>query len=42
MTFPFSPTIAKPATASEPDGLNRRRMMSLFELLPTGFVPTGP
>ena len=42
MTFPSAPTIAKPATAVEPDGLKRARMMSLFELLPTGFVPTGP
>jgi hypothetical protein len=42
MTSPFASTIAKPAGPSEPGGSNRCRMISLFELLPTGFVPTGP
>jgi hypothetical protein len=36
MTSPLPSTIAKPATASEPGGLKSCRMMSLFELLPTG------
>jgi hypothetical protein len=42
MTFPFPSTIAKPATACAPGGLKNCRMMSLFELLPTGSLPTGP
>jgi hypothetical protein len=42
MTLPLASTIANPATAVAPGGSKRCRMMSLFELLPTGFVPTGP
>ena len=38
----FASTIAKPAAAVEPGGLNSCRMMSLFELLPFEFDPTGP
>ena len=36
MTLPLPSTIAKPAMACPPDGLKSCRMMSLFELLPTG------
>jgi hypothetical protein len=42
MTFPDPSTAAKPATASAPGGLNSCRMMSLFELFPFEFEPTGP
>jgi hypothetical protein len=42
MTAPVPSTIAKPATAVSPGGSKSHRMRSLFELLSTGFVPTGP
>jgi hypothetical protein len=42
MRFPEASTAAKPAAAVEPGGSKRTRIRSLFELLPTGFEPTGP
>jgi hypothetical protein len=41
-TFPDPSTAANPAIAVLPGGSKRIRIRSLFELLSTGFEPTGP